>query len=112
MKIDIRTVGDVTILDCSGKITLGEGTMSVRETVRKLLDNGSKKILLNLAEISYIDSAGIGELVGSYASASNREAKLKLLNLTNKIKQLLTITKLLTVFETFENEEIALVTFQ
>ncbi len=112
MKIDIRTVGDVKILDCSGKITLGEGTMSVRETVRKLVDNGSKKILLNLAEISYIDSAGIGELVGSYASASNRGAKLKLLNLTNKIKQLLTITKLLTVFETFENEEIALVTFQ
>ena len=112
MKTDIRTVGDVKILDCSGKITLGEGTMSVRETVRKLVDSGSKKILLNLAEISYIDSAGIGELVGSYASASNRGAKLKLLNLTNKIKQLLTITKLLTVFETFENEEIALVTFQ
>ena len=100
------------ILDCSGKITLGEGTMSIRKTVRELVDSGSKNILLNLAEISYIDSSGIGELVGSYASASNREAKLKLLNLTNKIQQLLTITKLLTVFETFKNEEAALASFQ
>lgn len=112
MKIEVRTVGDVKILDCSGKITLGEGTMSIRTTVKELLDGGSKKVLLNLGDISYIDSSGIGELVGSYASAANREAKLKLLNLTNKIQQLLAIAKLLTVFETFENEEAALASFQ
>jgi len=112
MKIDVRTVGDVKILDCSGKITLGEGTMSIRNTVRELMDGGSKKILLNLGDISYIDSSGIGELVSSYTSASNREARLKLLNLTSKIKQLLAITKLLTVFETFEDEKAALASFQ
>ena len=112
MKINVRTVGDVKILDCSGKITLGEGTMSLRTTVRELVDGGSKKLLLNLAEISYIDSSGIGELVGSFASASNRGAHLKLLKLTNKTKQLLAITKLLTVFETFENEDAALASFQ
>ncbi|MBN2322020.1 MAG: STAS domain-containing protein [Acidobacteria bacterium] len=112
MKIDLRTVGDVKILDCRGKITLGEGTMSLRTTVRELVDGGSKKLLLNLAEISYIDSSGIGELVSSFASASNREAHLKLLKLTNKTQQLLAIAKLLTVFETFENEEAALASFQ
>ena len=112
MKIDVRTVGDVKILDCSGKITLGEGTMSIRNTVRELIDGGSEKILLNLGDISYIDSSGIGELVSSYTSASNREARLKLLNLTSKIKQLLAITKLLTVFETFEDEKAALASFQ
>ena len=112
MKIEVRTVGDVKILDCSGKITLGEGTMSIRNTVRELIDIGAKKILLNLGEISYIDSSGIGELVSSYTSAANREARLKLLNLTSKIQQLLAITKLLTVFETFENEEAALTSFQ
>ena len=112
MKIEVRTVGDVKILDCSGKITLGEGTMSIRTTVKELLDGGSKKVLLNLGDISYIDSSGIGELVGSFASAANREAKLKLLNLTNKIQQLLAIAKLMTVFETFENEEAALASFQ
>jgi anti-sigma B factor antagonist len=106
MKINVRTVGDVKILDCS------EGTMSLRTTVRELVDGGSKKLLLNLAEISYIDSSGIGELVGSFASASNRGAHLKLLKLTNKTKQLLAITKLLTVFETFENEDAALASFQ
>ena len=112
MKIDVRTVGDVKILDCSGKITLGEGTMSIRNTVRELINGGSEKILLNLGDISYIDSSGIGELVSSYTSASNREARLKLLNLTSKIKQLLAITKLLTVFETFEDEKAALASFQ
>jgi anti-sigma B factor antagonist len=112
MKIAVRTVGDVQILDCSGKITLGAETMSIRNTVRELLDSGTKKILLNLGEVSYIDSAGIGELVGSYASAAKNDAHLKLLNLTNKISQLLTITKLMTVFETFDNEQTAVASFQ
>lgn len=108
MKIDVRTIGDAKILDCSGKITLGEGTMSIRNTVRDLLDSGSKKIILNLAEITYIDSAGIGELVSTYTTVVNNGGRLKLLNLAKKIHQLLTITKLLTVFETFDNEEAAL----
>jgi anti-sigma B factor antagonist len=108
MKIDVRTIGDAKILDCSGKITLGEGTMSIRNTVRDLLNSGSKKIILNLAEITYIDSAGIGELVSTYTTVVNNGGRLKLLNLTKKIHQLLTITKLLTVFETFDNEEAAL----
>ena len=112
MKIDVRTVGDVKILDCSGKITLGEGTMSIRTKVRELIDGGARKILLNLGKISYIDSSGIGELVSSYTSAANREADLKLLNLTSKIQQLLAIAKLLTVFDTFENEEAALASFK
>ncbi|MBN2242966.1 MAG: STAS domain-containing protein [Acidobacteria bacterium] len=111
MKIEVRTVGDVKIVDCSGKITLGAGTMSVRNTVRELLDGGAKKILLNLGEISYIDSSGIGELVGSYASAARNGAHLKLLNLTNKIKQLLTITKLMTVFDTYDEEKAAVASF-
>ena len=108
MKIDVRTIGDAKILDCSGKITLGEGTMSIRNTVRDLLNSGSRKIILNLAEITYIDSAGIGELVSTYTTVVNNGGRLKLLNLTKKIHQLLTITKLLTVFETFDNEEAAL----
>ena len=112
MKIEVRTVGDVKVLDCSGKITLGEGTMSIRTKVRDLLDSGSKKILLNLGDINYIDSSGIGELVSTYTSVLNGGGRLKLLNLTNKIQQLLAITKLLTVFDTFENEEAALASFQ
>jgi anti-sigma B factor antagonist len=111
MKIDIRKIGDAKILDCSGKITLGEGTMSIRNTVRDLLNSGSKKIILNLAEITYIDSAGIGELVSTYTTVVNNGSRLKLLNLTKKVHQLLTITKLLTVFETFDNEEAALESF-
>jgi anti-sigma B factor antagonist len=111
MKLDVRTIGDAKILDCSGKITLGEGTMSIRNTVREQLNSGSKKIILNLAEITYIDSAGIGELVSTYTTVVNNGGRLKLLNLTAKIHQLLTITKLLTVFETFDNEEAALESF-
>jgi len=111
MKIDTRTVGDVTVLDISGKITLGEGTMAVRNTVREILKNGGKKIVLNLAEVNYIDSSGIGELVSSYTTVTNQGGHLKLLNLTKKIQELLAITKLLTVFQTFDNEQAALKSF-
>ena len=112
MKIEVRTVGDGKVMDCSGKITLGEGTMSIRTKVRECLDGGAKKILLNLGDVSYIDSSGIGELVSTYTTVLNGGSRLKLLNLTNRIKQLLTITKLLTVFETFEDEKAALASFQ
>jgi anti-sigma B factor antagonist len=111
MKIENRVVGDVQVLDCSGKITLGEGTMAVRNTVRELLKNGNKKIVLNLADVNYIDSSGIGELVSSYTTVTNQGGQLKLLNLTKKIHELLAITKLLTVFQVYDNEQGAVTSF-
>ncbi len=111
MKIDTRTVGDVVILDCSGKITLGEGTMAVRNSVREVLKNGIKKIILNLADVNYIDSSGIGELVSTYTTVTNQGGQLKLLSLTKKIQELLAITKLLTVFQVYGDEQSAIGSF-
>jgi anti-sigma B factor antagonist len=111
LTIKDREVGDVTILDLSGKITIGEGSVQLREAVRRLLDDGKKKILLNLGDVAYVDSSGIGELVSSYTTTNNQGGQLKLLNLTKKIQDLLMITKLLTVFETFEKEPDALASF-
>jgi anti-sigma B factor antagonist len=111
MKIDIRIIGDVRILDCSGKITLGEGTMSIRNTVRDVLQSGARKIILNLSDINYIDSSGVGELVSTFTTTVNGGGKLKLLNLTKKVHELLAITKLLTVFEVFTDEKSALASF-
>jgi anti-sigma B factor antagonist len=111
MKIETRTVGDIKILDCSGKITLGEGTMTVRNTVRDVLKNGGKKIILNLGDVSYIDSSGIGELVSTFTTVVNQGGQLKLLNLTKKIHELLQITKLLTVFQVFDSESVAIASF-
>ncbi len=111
MKIDTRTVGDVSILDCSGKITLGEGTMAIRNAVREVLKNGGKKIVLNLSEVNYIDSSGIGELVSTYTTVTNQSGQLKLLNLTKKIQELLQITKLLTVFSVYDSEQKAIASF-
>jgi anti-sigma B factor antagonist len=112
LSIKDREVGDVTILDLSGKITIGEGSVQLREAVRRLLDEGKKKILLNLGEVAYVDSSGIGELVSSYTTTNNQGGHLKLLNLTKKIQDLLMITKLLTVFETFDSEASALDSFK
>jgi anti-sigma B factor antagonist len=111
MKIETRTVGDIKILDCSGRITLGEGTMVVRNAVRELLKDNDKKIILNLAEVNYIDSSGIGELVSTYTTVTSNGGQLKLLGLTKKIQELLAITKLLTVFEVFDDEQAALGSF-
>ena len=111
MKIEMRTVKDVRILDCSGKITLGEGTMAVRNTVRDILKDNGKKIILNLANVNYIDSSGIGELVSTYTTVTNNGGQLKLLSLTKKIHELLQITKLLTVFQVFDSEEAAVSSF-
>lgn len=111
MKIETRTVGDVKVLDCSGRITLGEGTMIVRNTVRDLLGGENKKIILNLAEVNYIDSSGIGELVSTYTTVTNSGGQLKLLNLTKKIQELMAITKLLTVFQVYTDEQSALSSF-
>lgn len=111
MKIETRTIGDIKVLDCSGRITLGEGTMVVRNTVRELLNSNDKKIILNLADVNYIDSSGIGELVSTYTTVTSNGGQLKLLGLTKKIQELLAITKLLTVFQTYDEEQAALDSF-
>jgi len=112
LNIKERQAGDVTILDLSGKITIGEGSVQLRESVRRLLDDGKKKILLNLGDVSYVDSSGIGELVSSYTTTNNNGGQLKLLNQTKKIHDLLTITKLVTVFETFNDEQAAVSSYK
>jgi anti-sigma B factor antagonist len=111
MKIDERTVGDVTILDLKGKMLIGEGDELLREKINTLVEGGKSKILLNLAEVPYVDSAGLGEIVRCYTTASRKNGKLKLINLTKRIQDLLSITKLLTVFETYEDEEEAIKSF-
>jgi anti-sigma B factor antagonist len=111
MEIHTRTVGDVHVLDISGKITLGEATRTMRHTISDLLHNGGEKIVLNLTDVNYIDSSGIGELVRIYTTVTKEGKQLKLLNLTKKIRELLVITKLLTVFQVYENEQAAVASF-
>ena len=111
MKVAIRQVDGVTILDLSGRITLGEGSITLRDSVRDVLAKGSKKILLNLAQISYIDSSGIGEMVSAFTSVKNAGGELKLLNLTQKVHDLLQITKLYTVFDIWDSEASAITAF-
>ncbi|PYS69693.1 MAG: anti-sigma factor antagonist [Acidobacteria bacterium] len=108
LNITERQAGDVTVLDMSGKITIGEGSVALRTAIRRLLEEQKKRILLNLAGVGYIDSSGIGELVSSYTAINKDNGELKLLNLTQKLQDLLTITKLLTVFDVYENEAEAL----
>ncbi|HEX8458187.1 MAG TPA: STAS domain-containing protein [Pyrinomonadaceae bacterium] len=107
-----RQAGDVTVLDMSGKITIGEGSVALRGAIRKLIEEGKKKILLNLAQVSYVDSSGIGEFVASFTAIGREGGQLKLLNLTQKIQDLLAITKLLTVFDTYDDESSALNSFK
>ena len=104
MKASSRQVDGVTIVDCSGRITLGEGSVILRDTVRDLLSKGQKKILLNLGEVTYIDSSGIGELVSAFTTVRSQGGDLKLLNLTKKVHDLLQITKLYTVFDVKDDE--------
>jgi anti-sigma B factor antagonist len=111
MQIEERTVGDVVVLDLKGRITLGEGDQLLKDKVNSLVNQGRKRIILNLAGVPYIDSAGLGEIVGSYTTVSRQDGSLKLLNLTKKITDLLAITKLLTVFETFDSEDEAVRSF-
>jgi anti-sigma B factor antagonist len=106
--ISERQAGDVTILDLDGKVTIGEGSVALRNAIRRLLGEGKSKILLNLAGVGYVDSSGIGELVSSFTAVNKEGGTLKLLNLTQKIQDLLAITKLLTVFDVFEDEGSAL----
>jgi anti-sigma B factor antagonist len=111
MKITTRTVGDVRILDCSGKITLDKGMLSLRNTLQDTLQGGANKIVLNLAHTKYIDSSGIGELVHSYNSVTNGGGQMRLLNLTKRISDPLVITQLLEVFKTFNDEQSAIASF-
>ncbi len=111
MQIDQRSVGDVIVLDLKGKITLGEGDELLKDKVNSLVNQGHKKIVLNLADVPYIDSAGLGEIVRTYTTVSRQGGSLKLLNLTKRITDLLSITKLLTVFETFDSEKEAVGSF-
>ena len=107
-----RQAGDVTILDLSGEVRIGEGSVSLRDSIRQLADQGKKKVLLNLAGVKYMDSSGVGELIANYTTISRQGGQLKLLNLTDRIQNLLVITKLLTVFDAYENEAEALKSFQ
>jgi anti-sigma B factor antagonist len=111
MKASTRQVDGVTIVDLSGRITLGEGSVVLRDTIKDLLGKGQKKILLNLGDVSYIDSSGIGELVSAFTSVRNQGGELKLLNLTKKVHDLLQITKLYTVFDVKDDEAVAIGAF-
>ena len=111
MQIEERAVGDVVVLDLKGRITLGDGDELLKDKVNSLLNQGRKKLVLNLADVPYVDSAGLGEIVRTYTTVSRQGGSLKLLNLTKRITDLLSITKLLTVFETFESETDAVRSF-
>jgi len=106
-----RQAGDVTILDLRGEVRIGEGSIALRDAIRNLADTGKKKLLLNLAGVSYIDSSGIGELIANYTTVSRQGGQLKLLKLTDRVQNLLVITKLLTVFDAYDDEVEALKSF-
>jgi anti-sigma B factor antagonist len=111
MKASTRQVDGITIVDLSGRITLGEGSVVLRDTIRDVVSQGNKKILLNLGDVTYIDSSGIGELVSAFTSVRNQGGELKLLNLTKKVHDLLQITKLYTVFDVRDDEATAVGAF-
>ena len=108
LSIASRAVDGVTVLDLSGRITLGEGSVQLRDAVRNLLGKGQKTILLNMADVNYIDSSGLGELVSAYTTVKNQGAALKLLKLTKKVHDLLQLTKLYTVFDIYDDEASAI----
>jgi anti-sigma B factor antagonist len=111
MDISERTVGDVTVVDVSGKIVMGEGDTILKDKVRSLAQQGRKKVVMNLGGVSYVDSAGLGALVQGYATIKNQGGTMKLVNVAKRLKDLLTITKLSTVFETFDSEDAAVKSF-
>jgi len=111
VKLTTRQVGDVTVIDATGRITLGEGASTFRDTIRDLATKGNKKLLVNLGDVSYIDSSGIGEMVSGFTTVTNHGGQLKLLSLSKRVKDLLQITKLYTVFEVFDDEASAVRSF-
>lgn len=112
MKFNERRAGGVVIVDLKGKLTLGSGDVQLRQIIRDLLERDEKKIVLNMAGVGYMDSAGVGELVASYTTAQSHGAELKLLNLTAKIRDLLQFTQLITVFDSYDSEEEAVASFE
>jgi len=112
LEVKERQAGDVTILDMNGAVRIGEGSVALRDAIRRLAEEGKKKMLLNLAGVSYVDSSGIGELIANYTTVKRQGGQLKLLNLTDRIQNLLVITKLLTVFDSYDNETEALKSFE
>lgn len=111
MEIQERTVQDVVVLDLTGKLTIGEGDELLKERISNLVQQGHRRLLLNLEDVPYVDSAGLGEIVRAYTTVSRQGGKLKLVNLTKRITDLLAITKLLTVFDTYESEDEAVKSF-
>ena len=111
MKHQTRDAGDVRVISLSGKITIGSGDVMLRDLITKSLDEGKKKILLDLGGVSAIDSSGIGEMVAAYTSVTNRGAQLKLVNLSRKINDILQVTQLITVFDVFDDEDEAIGSF-
>ncbi|MBS1871631.1 MAG: STAS domain-containing protein [Acidobacteria bacterium] len=111
VKLSTRQVGDVTVIDAVGRITLGEGASTFRDAIRDLAAKGDKKLLLNLSEVSYIDSSGIGELVSGFTTVTNHGGQLKLVGLTKRVKDLLQITKLYTIFDVYDTETSAVRSF-
>lgn len=112
LSIATRQLDGVTILDLSGRITLGEGSVQLRDAIRDLISKGDKHILLNLGDVNYIDSSGLGELVSAFTTAKNQNADVKLLNLTKKVKDVLQVTKLYTVFDIYDDEAHAIGSFK
>ncbi|HEV2852807.1 MAG TPA: STAS domain-containing protein [Thermoanaerobaculia bacterium] len=104
MNVNVRQSGDVTILDLKGRITIGSGDVALRNAIHEVMNKGAQKVLINMADVSTIDSSGIGELVSAYTTATNRGAKLKLANLPAKVTDILTITQLITVFDVYDSE--------
>ncbi|MBN2345472.1 MAG: STAS domain-containing protein [Candidatus Aminicenantes bacterium] len=112
MKIEKRKNGDVTILDLKGKILFGEGIEELRQSIDATIKGGDKQLVLNFAEVPYLDSTGLGEVVRSYTTLKKEGGTVKILNLSNKVKDLMTVTKLITVFEAFDDENEAVKSFQ
>ena len=112
LTISSREVDGVTVLDLSGRITLGEGSVQLRDAVSGLISKGTKGILLNLSDVNYIDSSGLGELVSAFTTAKNQGADVKLLGLTKKVKDVLQLTKLYTVFDIYDDEASAIASFK
>ena len=111
MKLTTHQKSEVTIIDISGKLTLGEGTSSLRTKIRELVEGGSRRIVLNMADVSYMDSSGLGEMIASHTTVTTAGGEMKLLNLAKRVHDLLKLTKLYTVFEAFEDEDSAVNSF-
>ena len=111
LKMGTREVKDIIIIDLSGRLTMGEASAALRDEIHDEVGHGFRKVLLNLADVTYIDSAGLGELTAAYTSVKNREGQLKLLNLTKRVHDLMQITKLYTVFDVFDDEKTAIASF-